>query len=303
MALWAFTVWSLFGQENPEMPGTGKDAKDNPCLVHWHIEDVQRFWEVYDRYAPKHSGQAWQSEYIEPGSPGLQAFLRNRIENGAKLAKTLKKHQEYYEQVRQTSLDLDASKAAVCEAYSKLQKVYPEAVYPDIYFVIGRRNTGGTAFSGGLVIGIERFGKPTDTFQPDIPLENLEFVIVHEMIHFQQKNKHESTLLAQCLKEGTADFLGELFSGKPIQKENYRYGNAHEEILKKEFQKKMQSNNWQGWLYYMKDKSRPQDLGYWMGYQICQAFYEQAQDKEQAIRDMLQIQDYEAFVEKSRYFQ
>jgi hypothetical protein len=38
-----------------------------------------------------------------------------------------------------------------------------------------------------------------------------------------------------------------------------------------------------------------------MGYEICKAYYEKATDKKAAIKEMLELQDPKAFLEKSRY--
>lgn len=45
----------------------------------------------------------------------------------------------------------------------------------------------------------------------------------------------------------------------------------------------------------------PPDLGYWIGYRIAKSYYDQAQDKQQAILDILALTDFEAFVRGSRY--
>jgi hypothetical protein len=44
----------------------------------------------------------------------------------------------------------------------------------------------------------------------------------------------------------------------------------------------------------------PADLGYWVGYQICKAYYAQTADKKQAVYDILHIKDYRQFYEKSK---
>jgi len=44
----------------------------------------------------------------------------------------------------------------------------------------------------------------------------------------------------------------------------------------------------------------PRNGMYWAGYLISKSYYENATDKKQAIYDLLHIQDYEAFFEKSR---
>ena len=56
------------------------------------------------------------------------------------------------------------------------------------------------------------------------------------------------------------------------------------------------------WMYNgFKSKDRPGDLGYYMGYKISWSYYNNAKDKREAVRDVLNIKDFPAFLEKSRY--
>jgi hypothetical protein len=96
--------------------------------------------------------------------------------------------------------------------------------------------------------------------------------------------------------------LCELAAGEHSgNKEMYAYGNSHTKELWEEFKSRMNQNDWTGWLYYQRDKSRPKDLGYWMGYKICKSYYEKASDKQQAIHDILNIQDFKKFIELSEF--
>jgi len=45
---------------------------------------------------------------------------------------------------------------------------------------------------------------------------------------------------------------------------------------------------------------RPADLGYWIGYMICKAYYDHAPDKKQALYDLLNIKNMKGFYETSR---
>lgn len=54
-------------------------------------------------------------------------------------------------------------------------------------------------------------------------------------------------------------------------------------------------------MYRTKDKSRPKDLGYWMGYKITKAYYDKMENKERAIDDILNITDFGEFLQKSGY--
>jgi len=42
-------------------------------------------------------------------------------------------------------------------------------------------------------------------------------------------------------------------------------------------------------------------LGYWLGHQICRAYYEKAKDKKQAVYDILKIKGLDVFIEVSGY--
>ena len=41
------------------------------------------------------------------------------------------------------------------------------------------------------------------------------------------------------------------------------------------------------------------DLGYWVGYRIVKTYYQRASDKQQALRDILELSDPHAFLAKS----
>jgi hypothetical protein len=62
----------------------------------------------------------------------------------------------------------------------------------------------------------------------------------------------------------------------------------------------MNSKDLKGWLY-SSAPGRPNDLGYWMGYKITKAYYDQAADKKEAIHNIFRIKNFEKFLEQSGY--
>ena len=46
---------------------------------------------------------------------------------------------------------------------------------------------------------------------------------------------------------------------------------------------------------------RPADLGYYIGYKIAEAYYKNAADKKQAVKDILEIKDFNEFLKASKY--
>jgi uncharacterized protein YbjQ (UPF0145 family) len=43
------------------------------------------------------------------------------------------------------------------------------------------------------------------------------------------------------------------------------------------------------------------DLGYFIGYKIVKSYYKQARDKQQAIKDIIEMNDPITFLQKSKY--
>src|SRR5262249_55930565 len=97
-------------------------------------------------------------------------------------------------------------------------------------------------------------------------------------------------------------FIAELISGKHINTHLHDYANPRERELWAEFKRGMDGTDMSNWLYQGESsKDRPADLGYYMGYKICEAYYRSAKDKKQAIKDILEIKDFGRFLKDSEY--
>lgn len=102
--------------------------------------------------------------------------------------------------------------------------------------------------------------------------------------------------------EGSADFIAELIAGKHINHHLHKWGDPREQQLWEDLQRSMATNDATLWLYNgNKIKDRPADLGYYIGYKIVESYYKHASDKKQAIKDILEISDFDEFLKASRY--
>ena len=156
----------------------------------------------------------------------------------------------------------------------------------------GRFNSGGTVSKAGIILGTEMMED----------LTGLPGLVAHELIHYQQNLKGKTTLLLQSIKEGSADFIGELISGSHINMKALEYGEANSERLTEEFVSRMKKKDLTDWLYQTSGKDdRPNDLGYWIGYKITQAYYDDQEDKKKAISDILNIRNPLEFTRESGY--
>jgi uncharacterized protein YjaZ len=138
---------------------------------------------------------------------------------------------------------------------------------------------------------------------PLAPTTDPVAIVMHELIHFQQKHP-DSDLLATCMREGAADFVAELVAGRNINEQNKPYGDSHEEALWLKFQEDVKRKDRQhDWLYNYDEAKRVgrPDLGYYMGYKISQALYQSAKDKPAALRMIIEMRDPEKLFAISGY--
>jgi hypothetical protein len=262
----------------------------NPDSARLVTNDIKLFWDAVDR-APRDSLRAYlQREYLDRASVGVHDFIPGRILSAGDLATTVVGRRTRYDSARASTFAVQTATAEIHAEFRRMKELYPAAVFPDVYFVIGRLNSGGTASANGLLIGAEMYTDPG----------GLPSIVAHELIHFQQ-HYDSPTLLEQSFKEGSADFLGAMISGKPLDGEKERYGLAHEHELWQEFKRRFDDRSSTGWLYGKPPGERPADLGYFIGHRIAEAFYVRAADKKQAIHDIIVVSNVKDLLASSGY--
>ena len=311
-------------------------VNDDPKKAKFVTSDIDNFWRAFDLAAKETDREkkiaVYQAEYLDKGSAGLKDFVRLRIKSAKDLTETVESLPRFYASVRASSLRVKEMEKRMRKAFVKFKRIYPEAVFPDVYFVIGVTNTGGTASENGLLIGTELYGltaeKPRDEFPEAFrkrapkdldekqlrerterllnimlkPIEKVTPLVAHESCHYNQKYSALDTLLAKSVQEGACDFIAEKTAGETLNVQQKIYGDGHEAELWKDFAAQMSGTDYKNWMYNgITSGDRPPDLGYYMGYKISHAYYKNAINKRQAIRDILETKDFRAFFEKSRY--
>jgi hypothetical protein len=280
----------------------------DPLKTEIITSDLDNFWIAFEQAKPDFNPEVFQRLYLDKGSKGVKGFIPRRIKSADNLAARVKGSVKYYNSIKPSTDRIAGMKVEIISSLVKLKELYPKAVFPPVYFVIGVMSSGGTSSKDGLIIGAEMYGMTPETPKDELndwllavlkPVEEVPHIVAHELIHFQQTYDGGS-LLQACLKEGSADFIAELISGKHINGHVHDFANPKEKELWLEFKSKMLEKNYDGWLYSATE-GRPNDLGYWMGYKITKAYYDQATDKQQAIEEILTIKNAEKFLAASGY--
>jgi hypothetical protein len=276
--------------------------------------DIDLFWRAYDLAAKDtaHAEQIYEREYFDKGSVGLQDYYQTKIVSVKLFVKNQRAKPEFYRAIRPNTARIATMAPQIRAGFGKLKELYPEAHFPNVYFVIGRWTSGGTASSNGMLVGADQQVGTPDTPRGELSLwernglnqlAGLPALVAHEHIHYIQKESNDPSLLHGAILEGMADFLAELTTGEQPNTRLQAYGQAHEKEIWADFSKEMEGSSWKNWIANADQETaeKPADLGYFVGYKICQSYYQEMADKKQAVHDILNITNYPAFLAKSRY--
>lgn len=295
-------------------------AQNNKALI--VTSDIHHFWSAYDQLkncrTRADSIRVIQTDYLDKASKGLQLFIKVRDFSAERYVDLFSKVPQFWSSIRPNTLNLEAYADQINAIFDRYEAAYPNFKRPNVCFAIGQLSTGGTVKKDWLLIGSEIACADSTTNKSELGSwlrsvmqdENhvLE-LIAHETVHAQQKmglgtiwGYFNHRLLTFTLLEGAADFVAKNVAGMTINQPIHAYGQAHEAELWQEFSKVMYKNDLSQWLYNgSRSKDRPADLGYYIGYKICESYYNQASDKKKALRDIIEVSSYRKFYKKSKY--
>jgi hypothetical protein len=274
---------------------------DEPVSPAFDTSDVDRFYEIYDEAGGRPTAEALQQEYIDPGSDGLHVLARMRNVTGQSIADAIARRPEIYAEARRCVEVLPRVRERLVVALRKLRDLYPEARLPPITIAVGRgKPVGVGGRDTGVQIGLEALCA-TEWIDLDLD-DRFVGVIMHEYAHVQQavafSEVEGATVLSASLEEGAAEFITELTTGAV----SFSYLGAlvagRERDIETAFAADAGKTDLSDWLYNSTPE-KPADLGYWVGYRIVKSYYQHADDKLEAIRDILAMTDADEFLAKS----
>ena len=266
-----------------------------------HTDDVDLFYKVYDAADGHPTAEQLQRDYLDAGSEGLHNLAKLRNVSGVRIADTLSKHPELYVKARGCTAALPRVRERVEVALRNLVRLYPQARTPPVTIAVGRGKPVGVGSPvTGLQIGLEALCS-AEWMNPNVE-DRFVHVIAHEYAHVQQVRElvddEHPTVLGRSLIEGAAEFVAALTSGKT----GYAHFDALTKGREREIETAFVADVDQTELSRWVDNStmeKGNDLGYWVGYRICKAYYRRAPDKRQALREILELSDPHAFLAKS----
>jgi hypothetical protein len=286
-------------------------------------EDIERYWEAYDQLAncktTEDSIVAFQTLYIDRASEGLQAFIKTRDYSAKEYVYQARKAPKYWASIRENTLSIQEKLPELRSVYAAYKKAFPDHTPPKTCFAIGSLRSAGTVQEGYLLIGTEMIATDSNTvkteltpWQQSVLPETFEVrsIIAHEYVHALQNFGVGKALdfltrrtLFFTLIEGSADFLAQHIAGGTINGPIHHFGLQNEAQVWEKFEQDVFTNNSTRWVYNGGSETYdfPADMGYFVGARICESYYNQAEDKEQAIQDILELKHMKKFFKESGY--
>lgn len=266
-------------------------------------QDIERFFSVYDAHGGAPDAATLQREYFDPGTRGLAEFAKLRRVSAESIARRLRSDPALYVNARECAAAIPPVRVRLQKALAELRRSYADARMAPLHLVIGHGKPVGVGNPSGAYIGVEALCAWT------VPNPNVEdrfvHVIAHEYAHVQQPRAEEvnddASVLLAALMEGGAEFVAELTSGSVAYQHFADVTKGREKEIEAQFLRDIDATAMGSkWVYNgFGTKETPGDLGYWVGYRICKSYYLNARDKRQALRDIIELSDVRAILDKS----
>ncbi|MCC2614737.1 DUF2268 domain-containing protein [Aestuariibacter halophilus] len=267
------------------------------------IDDVERFAQMLASQTPI-TAQLIERSYLTPGSLG-QTILAQRIGGSRTLANTVNQQPEIYQ--RAISMCLPAVRSLRAKVLERIRRVTSYVGQPQLLPVsitIAANNTAATVNNQGIALALEVICQQANEPR-DVEQLVLDYV-GHEAVHVlqyrnSQRTEFRFTLLELALIEGSADFIAASATGhsSQLQTVRERYGDKHAHQLWTRFFPLMDTFQYAPWLYSPTAGEQPADMGYWIGQQIAKAYFQNSDDKRQALDDLIRLKDAKAILKHS----
>lgn len=268
--------------------------------------DVDNYWIAYDSIRETEDFtkrlELINRLYLDKETDGLHEFRDLRNYNDTSYVEMIAKYPLFLESIRPNMYKLLGQEPIIDSAFKGFKSIYPKLRDAEVYFTVGCFNSGGTIYKNKLLLGAEILAVDStidlsekglqwlNNLSQTQTIENIGFFVLHELTHTLQKSSSgKMNVLVACLKEGSCDFVAEMATGKPLNTPYRNYGERHLDSVKSAFKEDMFTYDRANWLYNVSKKGEAGDLGYFVGYAICKAYYEQSADKEQAIVDIIEL--------------
>ncbi len=267
--------------------------------------DLDNFWLAFDQISQSTDSverlKLINELYIDQGTEGLKGFMAVRRYTDKEFVNNIINYPQYWQSIRGNMALVAQAEAQIEQYLANLKAIYPDLKPANIYFSVGAFRSGGTYDGPKVLLGAEYLLAQPNSFLEELPaiirntiLEyapyDIALTAIHEYIHTQQTSWEDKTIIHLCVAEGVAEFISTLLTEKPLSPP-VKFGKANPQRVMDRYMIEILRNDdiW-NWLWSENENElKVKDLGYYIGYEICERYYLNATDKQQAIKDLIEL--------------
>ena len=286
--------------------------------------DIDNFWNAYDKINSTTDStlqyKYLRQLYLDKGTQGLKNLIEARGYTEDEFIKWTTKYPNFWKSLKPNTLSAKDIFPKIESNIKKLNSIYPNLKYYPIYFSVGAFGTNGTILNGTVLIGTELSLTDSTTnidelpewrknyYKVNNPRKDLPLLCTHEYVHTQQKDMVYN-LLSQCLYEGVAEFVSCKATGEKSTAPAIEYGKANTKIVMDKYIVDMFTGHKNSnWLWGDNtNELKVRDLGYYIGYEICERYYNLSKDKLKGIKELIELdytneKEVEKIIESTKLF-
>lgn len=268
--------------------------------------DITHFWEAYEKIVATNDtvkqADFLKTLYVDRATPGLKSLIEVRNYTIKEFLNAIRQYPKFWSSLKPNTVNSSELYPEIESDINKLKQAYPDLKPSTIYFSIGAFRTNGTIQNDRVLIGSELALADETTLIDELPQwrqpfykeykprKNIALLCTHEYVHTQQKEIVEN-LLSMCLYEGVAEFISCKVTGKASSSPAIEFGKSNQQIVTDQFISDLFliSNNY-NWLWgENRNHLKVRDLGYYIGYEICERYYNLSKDKAKAIKTLIEL--------------
>jgi len=267
--------------------------------------DVTNFYTAFDAITEETDTARYadilSAEFIDRASIGQARMIEARRYTPEGFISSMTSRPKFWSSLRENASNVESYIADIKNGIKKLHVIYPHLDHSTIYFTVGNHRSPGTGVDSMVLIGCEFALGDTTTIIGELPaynqdyyginpIDQLQFLSVHEYVHTQQMPMVHN-LLSLTLYEGIAEFIAIKATGRQSPWKAFTYGPKNEQRILEKFElDKFKSGSTFQWLWNSpQNEFKTSDLGYFVGHQIASRYYDAAADKKEAIKNLIEL--------------
>lgn len=263
--------------------------------------DMQHFVDAHGRLAQSSDTIAvLRQYYFDRATPGLRLYITKYGLDTTSLLQAIRCFPDDYAAVGRRLEWLLGQQDSIQQVYAAFARLVPVRATLPAFFLVGAHTGTASGSEVGPLFSMENGAV-------NVARANLPEFLVHELTHIQQFStigmpRYQSifgerkSLLGYTVREGIAEFVADLVTGRITQQRAREYLRQNQRGIWESFRREMCGTETGDWMFVRpKDPAQPSFVAYALGAEIARQYYESRPDKRRAMSDLLAVDDYAGF--------